>query len=59
MTNEELLKEIEKVDKKLEKFIDNDFHHLCRKFDWMLGLLIGTLTSTVTGVIILYLQALK
>ena len=70
MTNAELDKKIDKVEKdlkgeickvdsKLEKFITNDFHHLSKKFDWILGLHITTLVGIVTGMVLIILNCLS
>jgi len=44
---------IQDLDKKLDKFIENDFKHLRAKVDWMLYTLIGGLTTIITGLVIL------
>lgn len=43
---------IDHLDARLNKFIDNEFHHLSLKVDWMFYLLIATLVGTVADLAI-------
>ena len=50
MTSDEVF---EILDKKIDKFIENDFKHLRARVNWVFCTLVGGLVTIITGLVIL------
>ena len=47
-----MCQQVQDIDERLTKFIENEFHYLSNRVDWMLYLLIGALVGVVTDLVL-------